>query len=134
MIVGHAGVARDEEAEALGVVVLLAPGDRFLVDIDADISAGETPAAEIVVAQPMRPASAADADIQDVGAHGGDALREHEHPEIAGVHQEVGLIVENAVADADANAQMVGRQRAKFGKDQPRNHVEGVDRRAEHAD
>ena len=57
--------------------------------------------------------------------------REHEHPEVARVHQEVDLIVENAVADADAHAQVVGRQIAEFRKDQPRHDIEGVDRHLE---
>jgi hypothetical protein len=60
--------------------------------------------------------------------HGGDAFREYEHPKVARVHQKMGLVVENAVADADADAQMVGRQRPKFRKHQPRQHVEGIDR------
>ncbi len=110
--------------------MLLAPFDGFLVDIDADISAAETPAAEVVIAQPMRPTAAADPDLQDVRSHSGNALAERDHPEIAGVNQEVGLIVDNAVADPDANAQMIGRQRPKLWKDQTRNHVERVDRRA----
>ena len=59
----------------------------------------------------------------------GNALAEHEHPEIAGVNQEVSLIVDNAVADPDANAQMIGRQRPELWKNQSRNHVERVDRR-----
>ena len=109
--------------------MLLAPFDGFLVDIDTDISAAETPAAEVVVAQPMRPTAAAHADIQDVRPHAGNALAEHEHPEIAGVNQEVSLIVDNAVADPDTNAQMIGRQRPKLRKDQSRNDVERVDRR-----
>jgi hypothetical protein len=37
------------------------------------------------------------------------------------MHQEVGLIVENAIADADSNAQMIRRQRAVFRVEQPRN-------------
>ena len=42
------------------------------------------------------------------------------------------LIVENAIADADSNAQMIGRQRTVFRVEQPRNEIGRVDRSAEH--
>ncbi len=116
------------EPETLRIIVLLAPGNRFAIDVDADISAGETPAAEIIIAQPMRPAAATGTDVEDVGFGVGQAFGEHEHPEIARVHQEVGLVVENAVADANADAQVIGRQVAEFRPDQARQHVECVDR------
>ena len=122
------------EAETLRIVVLLAPGDRLGIDVDADIEADRRAAAEIVVAQPMRPAPAAGADVEDGRAGVGEPFGEHEHPEVARVHQEMNLVVEDAVADADAHAQMIGRQIAEFRIDQTRHDVEGVDRRLETAD
>ena len=53
------------KAEALRIVILLAPGNRLGIDVDADIKPIEAPAAEIVIAQPMRPAPAARADVED---------------------------------------------------------------------
>ncbi len=114
LIIGDAGIARMVETKALRIVVFLAPRDRFAVDIDADIGSGKPPATEIIVAQPMRPAAAADPDIENIGIQVGNALAQNEHPEIARMHQEVALIVEDAIADADTDAQVIGRQRAKF--------------------
>ena len=131
LIIGHAGMARMMKAETLRIVILLAPGDRFAVDVDADIGAGKAPAAEIVVAHPVRPAPATDADVEDVRLQVHDAFAQREHPEVARVHQEMGLVVEDAIADADANPQVIGRQRPKFREDEPRHHVAGVHRRAE---
>ncbi len=118
------------EAEAFGVVVLLTPGDRFSVDIDADIGAGEAAPAEIVVPQPVRPPPAARPDVEDVRAGIGQPLRKHEHPEVARVHQEVHLVVQDTIADTDAHPQVVGRQVAELRVDQARHDVEGIDNRA----
>ena len=62
----------------------------------------------------MCPAAAADADVEDVGIRVGQPFGEHEHPEIARMRQEVRLVVEDAVADADADAQVIGRQIAEL--------------------
>lgn len=96
------------EAETFRVVVLFAPGDRLAVDIDPDIIAGESAAAEIVVAQPVRPAAATRTDVEDVRVRVGQPLREHEHPEVARVREEVDLIVHDAIAYPDAHAQVIG--------------------------
>src|ERR1700692_3269601 len=116
-------MARMMEAETLRIVILLAPRDRLAVDVDAHIGAGKAPAAEIAVAHPVRPAPATDADVEDVRLEVHDAFAQRKHPEIAGVHQEMGLIVEDAIADADANPQVIGRQRPKFPEDEPRNPI-----------
>src|SRR3984957_11737607 len=124
-------MARMMEAETLRIVILLAPRDGLAVDIDADIGTAIAPAAKIAVAHPVRPAPATDADIEDVRLEVHDAFAQREHPEIARVHQEMGLVVEDAIADADANPQVIGRQRPKFREDEPRHHVAGVYRRPE---
>ena len=131
LIVGHAGVAGLMKAKALAVVISPAPIDRFTVDIDANIGAGEAPTTKIIIPQPVRPAPATDADIDDIGIHADDVLAEYKHPEIARVNQEMTLIVENTIADAGADAQVIGRQRAKLREYEPRNDVECIHRPSE---
>jgi hypothetical protein len=46
------------------------------------------------------------------------------------VRDEVSLIIEYAIADADPDPQMIRRQRAIFRKNQAREHVDGIHRRA----
>jgi len=117
--------------ETLRVVVLFAPGDRLGVDVDADIAAGEAASTEIIVAQPVRPAPAAGTDVEDARSRARQPLGEHEKPEVARMCEEVDLVVEDAVADANARAQMIGRQIAELRIEQPRHDVEGVDRQPE---
>src|SRR5689334_13957852 len=119
LMVRHAGMRRVMEAEALGVVMLLAPGDCLAVYVNADIGAGETAPAEIKVAQPMRPAATSRSNVEDIRAGGREPLREDEHPEVAGVGEEVNLVVHDPVADADPHAEVIGRQVAELGPDQP---------------
>src|SRR5262249_15774815 len=119
------------ETKALRIIVLLAPGDCLFIDIDTDVEPYETATAEIVVAQPMRPPSATRADIENARSRVRQSFGEHEHPEIAGVAQKVCLVVEDAVANPDPHAQVIGRQVAKFRNNQPGNDIESVDRRFE---
>src|SRR5947209_15438583 len=106
------------EAKPLRIIVLLAPGNRLSVDINANIEADETVAPEVVVAQPMRPPAATGADIEDARPCSRQAFGKRKHPEITSMHQEVRLVVEDAVADPDAHTQVIGWQVAKFRIDQ----------------
>ncbi len=78
----------------------------------------------------MRPASTAGADVQNIRVRARQLLREHEHPEVARMRQEMDLIVDDAIANSDAHTEMVRRQIAEFRPDQARNNIEGIDDRA----
>src|SRR5271156_2759532 len=118
--------------EVFLIVILAAPPDRFTVDIDSNVDPAETPSAEIAVTHPVCPTAATNTDVEDIGIEFYDAFAQREHPEVACVDQKVRLVVEYAIADADANTKMVGRQGAEFRIHQHRDQIADVRERPEY--